>query len=88
MKFVFYRNRTSHENFELKICTHAKFQLEILTVNVISGIVYFPEIILESLRNVNEQPPPHPPKKKKAQVNIGSGNGLVPWPDPALTYHQ
>ena len=28
--------------------TRTKFQLEILTVNVISGIVYFREIILES----------------------------------------
>ena len=41
----------------LKICmcaqshalgTHTKFQLEILTINVISGIVYFRKIILES----------------------------------------
>ena len=37
--------------------THTKFQLEILTVNVISGIVYFREIILKSSRNVNETPP-------------------------------
>ena len=31
--------------------TRTKFQLEILTVNVISGIVYFREIILESSQN-------------------------------------
>ena len=34
--------------------TYTKFQLEILTINVISGIVYLREIILESLRNVSE----------------------------------
>ena len=34
--------------------TRTKFQLEILTINVISGIVYFREIILESSRNVSE----------------------------------
>ena len=48
LKFVYCRNRTSYENFKLKLCmcaqshalgTHTKFQLEILTVNVISGIV-------------------------------------------------
>ena len=33
--------------------THTKFQLKILT-NVIFGIVYFREIILESLRNLSE----------------------------------
>ena len=62
-KFVYCRSRTSYENFKLKLCTcaqsHAlgtrtKFQLEILTINVISGIVYFREIILESSRNVSE----------------------------------
>ena len=31
-----------------------KFQLGILNANVISGIVYFREIILESSRNVSE----------------------------------
>ena len=30
------------------------FQLEILTINVISGIVYFCKIILESLLNISE----------------------------------
>ena len=56
-KFVYRRNRTSHENFKLKLCmcaqshalgAHTNFQLEILTINVISGIVYFRKIILES----------------------------------------
>ena len=34
--------------------TCTKFQLEILTISVISEIVYFREIILESSRNVSE----------------------------------
>ena len=34
--------------------TRTKFQLEILTINVISGIVYFRKIILESSQNVSE----------------------------------
>ena len=67
-KFAYCRNHTSYENFKLKLCTcaqnHAlgtrtKFQLEILTINVISGIVYFRKIILESSRNVNETTPWH-----------------------------
>ena len=37
--------------------TRTKFQLEILTINVIAGIVYFREIILESSRNVSETTP-------------------------------
>ena len=38
--------------------TRTKFQLEILTIkNVISGVVYFREIILESSRNVSETLP-------------------------------
>ena len=65
-KFVYCRNRTSYENFKLKLCTRAqspalgtrtKFQLEILTINVISGMVYFREIFLESSRNVSETTP-------------------------------
>ena len=35
---------------------YKKFQLEILTINVISGMVYFRELILESSRNVCETP--------------------------------
>ena len=66
LKFVYCRNHSSHENFMLKLCTcaqsHAlgtrtKFQLEIHTINVISSIVYFREIILESSRNVSETTP-------------------------------
>ena len=34
--------------------THTKFQLEILTINVISGIVYFRKIILEISWNISE----------------------------------
>ena len=65
-KFVYCRNRTSYENFILKLCTcaqsHAlgtctKFQLEILTIDVISSIVYFREILLKSSRNVRETTP-------------------------------
>ena len=65
-KFVCCRNSTCDENFELKLCacaqshalgTRTKFQLEIITINVISGVVYFDEIILESSRNVSETTP-------------------------------
>ena len=68
-KFVYCRNCTSYENFKLKLCTSAqslalgtctKFQLEILTINVISDIVYLHEIVLESLRNVSETTPSWP----------------------------
>ena len=37
--------------------THTKIQLEILTINVIYGIVYFREIILESSGNMSETIP-------------------------------
>ena len=66
LKFVYWRNRSSYENFKLKLCTCAqsmalgtrtKFQFKILTINVISIIVYFREIILESSRNVSETTP-------------------------------
>ena len=60
-KFVYCRNHTSYENFKLKLCmcaqSHAlgtKFQLEILTVNVISGIWYFCGIILDSSWDISE----------------------------------
>ena len=65
-KFVHCRNRTSYENFKLKLYTcaqsHAlgtctKFQLEILTINMISDITHFYEIILESSQNVTETTP-------------------------------
>ena len=59
---MYYKNHTSYENFKQKLCMcalgmHTKFQLEILTINVISGIVYFCKIILESLRTVSETTP-------------------------------
>ena len=63
MKFVYCRNSTSYDNFKLKLCmcaqsyafgTRTNFQLEILNIHVISGIVYFREIILETSRNVCE----------------------------------
>ena len=65
-KFVYCKNRTSYENFKLKLCmcaqslalgTRTNFQLEILTINVISGIVYFREISLKSSRSVSETTP-------------------------------
>ena len=65
-KIVYCRNRTFYENVKLKLCTcaqsmalgtHTKFQFEILTMNVISGIVYFCKIILEGLWNVGKTPP-------------------------------
>ena len=55
--------------FQTEICTCAqsnalgtrtKFQLEIITINVFSGIVYFREIILESSRYVSETTPRTP----------------------------
>ena len=58
LKFEYCRNHTSYENFKLKLCmcasshvlcTCTKFQLEVLDINVNSGIVYFREVILESL---------------------------------------
>ena len=64
--FVYCRNRTSYANFKLTLCmcaqshalcTRTQFQLEILTINVISGIVYFREIVLESSRKVSETTP-------------------------------
>ena len=65
-KFVYYYSRISYENFKLKLCacaqshvlgTRAKCQLEILGINVIFGIVYFREIILESSQTLVRQPP-------------------------------
>ena len=65
-KFVYRRNSACDQNFKLKLCTcaqsHAlgtrtKFPFEILIINVISGVVYFREIILESSRNVSETTP-------------------------------
>ena len=65
-EFEYCGNSTCYANIKLKLCTcaqsHAlgtrtKFPLEILTMNVISGIAYFHEIILESSRNVSETTP-------------------------------
>ena len=65
-KFVYCTNSTCDENFNLKLCTCAQslalgtrtnFQIEILTINVISGVVYFRENILGSSRNVSETAP-------------------------------
>ena len=37
--------------------TRTKFQFEILAINMISGIVYFREIILESSWNISDTTP-------------------------------
>ena len=67
-KIVYCRNWNFCEIFKLKICTYArshalasrtKFQLGILIINVISGIVYFRQIMLESSQNVGETTPEH-----------------------------
>ena len=59
-------NSTCDENFKLKLCTYVQslalgtrknFQIEILTINVISGVVYFRENILGSSQNVSETAP-------------------------------
>ena len=64
-KFVYCRYRTSNENLKLTLCTcgqsyalstRAKSQLEILNINVISGIVYYRKIILESSRSDKTTP--------------------------------
>ena len=66
LKFVNCRNCTTYKNSKPKLImctqshalgTHTKFQLEILTINVISGIVYFCEIFLESLWKISETNP-------------------------------
>ena len=53
-KFVYCKNSTCDENFKLKLCTCAqslalgtrtKFQIDIFTTNVISGVVYFRGIL-------------------------------------------
>ena len=65
-KFEHCRVCTSLDNFKLKLCTCAqsdalgtrtKFQLAILTINVISVIVFCRKIRLESSRSVSEQTP-------------------------------
>ena len=62
-KFVSCKNRTFYGNVKLKLCmwahlgTRMKFQLGILTINVIFGILYFRENILKSSRNVSETTP-------------------------------
>ena len=68
-KFMYCGYRTSYENFKPKLCmcaqghalvTHTKFQIEILTINVISGTAYFRKIIFESSWNVGETNPRGP----------------------------
>ena len=75
-KFVYCKNRTSYENFKLKLGTCAlgtrtKFQLEILTINVIVGILYFREIILKSSRKVSETTPIYVGLWVKNDISLG-----------------
>ena len=62
-KLLYCKNRTFPENCKLKLCmcgkrhamgTRTKFHLDVCIINVISGIVYFREIILEGSRDVSE----------------------------------
>ena len=53
----------------LALGTRTNFQIEILTINVISGVVYFRENVLGTSRNGSETAP---------RVIIVSGNGLSP----------
>ena len=64
-QFVYRRYSISDDNFKLKLCTCAqsnalgmptKVQLEIPTINVIPGIVYFHEIILQSSPTLVKRP--------------------------------
>ena len=62
--------------------TRAKFQLQILTENVISVVVYFREIILESSRNVSETTPrwTHRPLGKVVMIlNWSFSNSYQEW---------
>ena len=65
LKFVYCRNLRSYENYKLKLCTHAqsmalgtrtKFQLEILTINVISSNAYFRESFWRAREMLVKQP--------------------------------
>ena len=66
-KFVCCRNRTSYGHFKLKLCscaqskalgTRTNFQLEILTINVITGIVYiFARLFWRAPETLVKQPP-------------------------------
>ena len=83
-KFVYCRNRTSYEGFKLKLCTcvqsHAlgtcvKFQLEIPTMHVLPGIVYFRDIISESSWNVGETIPKNQIFNSEQIPNIATSYG-------------
>ena len=64
-KFVCGRNRTSHENFKLKLYVYPKpgfghtYKVSAwnFTINMMSGIVYFRKIILENSQNISETTP-------------------------------
>ena len=83
---MYCRNHTFYENFKLKLCTcaqsHAlgtctKFHLEILTINVISGIVYFRKIILDISWNISETTPNLSGSLAKPQLNYRFGHEIT-----------
>ena len=83
-KFVYYRNCICYENSKPKLCTcaqshalgtHTKFQLEILTTDVISGIVYFHEIILKSKTLETQPPGQHLTQSGRTPYNLHFGFG-------------
>ena len=88
-KFVHCRNRTSYVSFKLKLCTcdqsHAlgtctKFQLEILTIKVISGLVYLERLFWRAREALVKQPP------DIIDITVPvSGNGLEPNQQQAFT---
>ena len=92
---MYCRTSACDQNFKLKLCTctqsHAlgtrtKFQLEILIINVISGVVYFREIILESSRNVSETTPQalrerNPPVTRRFLHKVPVTQKMSPWHD-------
>ena len=73
---------TQENAFGHALGTCAKFQLEIRTINAISGIVYFRKIVLESSRNVSETTPW--PSVYQYLSGCVSDNG--PYPDCPSTW--
>ena len=84
-KLLHGKNCTSYENFKPKffhaLGTYTRFKLEILTINVISVIVYFREIILKSSQNVSETTPWlmgfHLPTELRGQDWVSQGGSMM-----------
>ena len=72
---MYCRNPTYYENFKVKLLgIRTKFQVEIFTINMISGISYFHEIISESSRNVSETIPRNAEKDSVGHNHGGNKN--------------